>query len=56
MSCLTGKELGRSLIETGSYAFIGYSVEAEALLGSYTSFSLQFHLLDKQAHTSCIQL
>jgi len=40
MSCLTGKELGRSLIETGSHAFIGYSIEAEALLGAYMQTSI----------------
>lgn len=40
MSCLTGKELGKSLITAGSHAFIGYSVEAEALLGTYMQMSI----------------
>lgn len=40
MSCLTGKELGKSLITTGSHAFIGYSIEAQALLGNYMQTSI----------------
>lgn len=40
MSCLTGKELGKSLIANGSHVFIGYSMEAEALLGNYMQMSI----------------
>lgn len=40
MSCLTARALGKSLIAEGSHAFIGYSVEAEALLGVFMKTSI----------------
>ena len=41
MACNCGIGLGKILIERGAKFFIGYKIEAEALLGEYMSVSIQ---------------